>query len=143
MYYLIIQLRLAKIPPKYLFVFFVTCIRSAIDYGIVSFYNSLPLYLKNFKEESCLHYFARLEISYWDRKMGFKAIEDHQTISLERFFSLIVSNEDHKLCEDHKLWERLPARLENRCNPSNSQKYKFPPNRTKRAKILSILSMCG
>ena len=45
MYYLI-QLKRAKVPPKDLSLFYVTCIRSVIDQGTVSFYNSLPLHLK-------------------------------------------------------------------------------------------------
>ena len=45
--YFLIQLKRAKVSPKDLSLFYITCIRSVMDYGVVSFYNSLPNYLKN------------------------------------------------------------------------------------------------
>lgn len=42
----LIQLKRAKVPPKDLSLFYVTCIRSVMDYGVVSYVNSLPKYLK-------------------------------------------------------------------------------------------------
>ena len=53
--YFVIQLKRAKVPPKDLSLFYVTCIRSVMDYGFVSYFNSLPKYL-NLKYE-----FARVE----------------------------------------------------------------------------------
>ena len=44
--YFLIQLKRAKVPLKDLSLFFVTCIRSVMDYGNVSYFNSLPKYLK-------------------------------------------------------------------------------------------------
>lgn len=44
--YFLIQLKRAKVPPKGLSLFYVTCIRSVMDYGVVSYVNSLPEYLK-------------------------------------------------------------------------------------------------
>ena len=40
--YFLIQLKRAKVPPKDLSIFYVTCVRSVMDYGVVSYVNSLP-----------------------------------------------------------------------------------------------------
>lgn len=42
--YSLIQLKRAKVPPKDLSLFYVTCVRSVMDYGVVSYVNSLPKY---------------------------------------------------------------------------------------------------
>ena len=44
--YFLIQLKRAKVPSNDLALFYTTCIRSAIDYGIPVFFNALPQYLK-------------------------------------------------------------------------------------------------
>ena len=40
--YFLVQLRRAKVPPQDLALFYVSCIRSVVDYGIPEFYQSLP-----------------------------------------------------------------------------------------------------
>ena len=45
--YFLLQLRRAKVPPQDLASFYVSCIRSVVDYGILAFYHSLLQYLKS------------------------------------------------------------------------------------------------
>ena len=44
--YFLEQLRRVKVPPQDLALFYVSCIRSVVDYGISAFFHSLPQYLK-------------------------------------------------------------------------------------------------
>ena len=45
--YFLVQLKRARLPPSDLFLFYLSCVRSTIDYGVPAFYNALPQYLKN------------------------------------------------------------------------------------------------
>lgn len=137
--YFLIQLKRAKVPPKDLSLFYVTCVRSVMDYGIVSYVNSLPKYLK--------YEIARVEkraisiilpgydyIAGLD-KLGLTIVELHQQLR-ERFFRSIETNKNHKLRE-LLLMENI-----NKYNLRNKHKYKAPVARTNRAKNSFILSMC-
>ena len=137
--YFLIQLKRAKVPPKDLSLFYVTFIRSVIDYGIVSFLNSLPKYLKN--------EFSRIEkrvisiilpdcnyITGLDR-LGLINIEEYHN-NICKIFLSIENN------ENHKLRHLLPKEKERKKERKN-RKYEAPFVRTNRAKNSFILSMCG
>ena len=89
MYYLI-QLKRAKVPPKDLCLFFVTCARSVIDYGIVSFYNSLPMYLKNefkrLEKRAVAIILPDCDYHTGIERLGFKGIEDHHNHLCRKIF---------------------------------------------------------
>ena len=139
--YLLIQLKRAKVPPKDLSRFHVTCITSVMDYGAVSYFNSLPKYLK--------YEFARVEtraisiiLPGYDYvagldKLGLSAVELHHQQLCERFFQSIETN------KSHKLRELLPMENINKYNLRNKHKYKALVAHTNRAKNSFILSMCG
>ena len=139
--YFLIQLKRAKVPPKDLSLFYVTCIRSVMDYGVVSYFSSLPKYLK--------YEFTRVEkraisiilpgydyIAGLD-KLGLSTVELHHQQLGERFFQSIETN------KSHKLRQLLPMENINKYNLRNKHKYKVPVARTNRAKNSFILSMCG
>ena len=45
--YFLVQLKRARLPPSDLVLFYLSCVRSKVDYGVLAFYNALPQYLKN------------------------------------------------------------------------------------------------
>ena len=45
--YFLSQLKRARVPPHDLALFYISCVRSVIDYAVPAFYNALPQYLKN------------------------------------------------------------------------------------------------
>ena len=112
-----------------------------MDYGVVSYFSSLPKYLK--------YEFTRVEkraisiilpgydyIAGLD-KLGLSTVELHHQKLCKRFFQSIETN------KSHKLRQLLPMENINKYNLRNKHKYKAPVARTNRAKNSFILSMCG
>ena len=99
--YFLIQLKRAKVPPKDLSLFYVTFIRSVLDNGVLSYFNSLLKYLK--------YEFTRVEkraisiiLPGYDYragldKLGLSTVELHHQQLCERFFQSIETNKSHKL----------------------------------------------
>ena len=106
-FFFLIQLK-RKLYPKDLCLFCVTCIRPLIHYGIVSFYNSLSLYLNtnlNAQRRELSIILTDCNFHSGIKSLGFiKGIEDHHNHLCRKFFSSSVNN------EDHRLRERLPAK---------------------------------
>ena len=97
--YFLIQLRRDRVPSHDLVLFYKSCVRSVIDYGIPAFYNALPQYLKN--------ELVRIEkraISIITSGEGTTALELGLTPILEHYNNLClwlfqdtVANPNHKL----------------------------------------------
>ena len=73
--YFLIQLKRARVSQKDLCLFYVTCVRSVIDYAVPVFHYSLPAYLK----------------CYYDQKITFIFSSDFETMFIKHSPSEIIS----------------------------------------------------
>ena len=112
-----------------------------MDYGVVSYFNSLPKYLKyeftRVEKRAISIILPRYDYITGLDKLGLSTVELHHQQLCERFFQSIETN------KSHKLRQLLSMENINKYNLRNKHKYKAPVARTNRAKNSFILSMCG
>ena len=97
--YFLTQLKRAGVPKQDLALFYVSCVRSVIDYAAPVFFNGLPQYLK--KELVRLEKRAVSIITSGKCnsaiEVGLTPILEHYYVLCSRLFDNIVSDPNHKL----------------------------------------------
>ena len=99
--YFLIQLKRAKIPIQELITFYITCIRSVLDYAVPVFHYSLPKYLSQELERvqkrafgiiyPHLKYVEALNLS------GIEYLSTHHQNSCKKLFNAIIKDTYHSL----------------------------------------------
>ena len=99
--YYLIQLKRACIPRNDLVLFYVTCIRSVIDYGIPVIYYSLPKYLRSELERLQKRAIRIIcpNTNYEDALIscGLESLSVHHENICTSLFQTVVADENHKL----------------------------------------------
>ena len=99
--YYLIQLKRASIPRHDLVLFYVTCIRSVIDYGIPVIYYSLPKYLRSELERLQKRAIRIIcpNTNYEDALIscGLESLSVHHENICTSLFQTVVAEENHKL----------------------------------------------
>ena len=97
--YFLTQLKRAGVPKQDLALFYVSCVRSVIDYAAPVFFNGLPQYLKN--ELVRLEKRAMLIITSGKCnsaiELGVTPILKHHYVLCSRLFDNIIRDPNHKL----------------------------------------------
>ena len=97
--YFLTQLKRAGVPSHDLTLFYVSCVRSVIDYAIPAFFNALLQYLRN--ELVRLEKRAISIITAGKRtssqELGVKPILEHHASLCSKLYDSILSDPNHKL----------------------------------------------
>ena len=136
--YFLVQLRRAKVPPQDLALFYVSCIRSVVDYGIPAFYHSLPQYLKGELvrlEKRAMTIMADLDYCTALESLGVKPMKDHYEHLCSKLFQSIT------LDPSHKLNNLLPERYNPHYKLRNQRNFNIPRFQTNRTMNSFIVAM--
>ena len=141
--YFLTQLKRARVPQQDLALFYVSCVRSVIDYAAPVFFNGLPQYLKNE-----LVWLEKRAISIITSGKCNSAIEVGLTPILEHYYVLCSRLFDNILSDpNHKLKALLPPDYDNsRYNLRRQRLFNMPKlctNRTSNTFIYAMSKQSG
>ena len=139
--YFLIQLKRARVSQKYLCLFFITCVRSVIDYAVPVFHYALPAYLMQELERVqkramriiCLGMEYQQELAL----TNLPSVAEHHSDICKRTFESIFNDSGHKL---RKL---LPPLHESKYNLRNARTFNIPHCKTNRFKNSFIMASCA
>ena len=99
--YFLIQLKRAKIPIQELITFYITCIRSVLDYAVPVFHYSLPKYLSQDLERVQKRVFGIIypHLKYEEalNLSGIEHLSTHHQNSCKKLFNAIIKDSNHSL----------------------------------------------
>jgi hypothetical protein len=109
--YLLRQLKRAQLPAKDLFLFYITCIRSIVEYACQVFHTGLPQYLSDdletLQKRALRVIYPDLLYNETINALNITTLFERRQVLNDRLFKEIVEDSSHKLNK------RLPSR--NRC----------------------------
>ena len=117
--YFLVQLKRARLPPSDLILFYLSCVRSAVDYGVPALSIILP----------SMGYNKACEV------LGITPITEHHSQLCGKLFDAIVTDPNHKL---HGL---LPQKNNASNNFRNNRPFVLPRDHTNRSNNTFILAM--
>ena len=99
--YFLVQLKRARLPPSDLVLFYLSCVRSTIDYGVPVFHNALPQYLKNelihIEKRALSIILPSMSYNKACKVLRITPITEHHSQPCTKLFDAIVANPNHKL----------------------------------------------
>ena len=99
--YFLIQLKRAKISIQELITFYITCIRSVLDYAVPVFHYSLPKYLSQDLERVQKRVFGIIypHLKYEEalNLSGIEHLSTHHQNSCKKLFNAIIKDSNHSL----------------------------------------------
>ena len=99
--YFLVQLKRARLPPSNLVLFYLSCVRSTVDYKVPTFYNALPQYLKNelvrIEKRALSIIFPSMSYNKACEVLGITPITEHQSQLCSKLLDAIVTDSKHKL----------------------------------------------
>ena len=138
--YYLIQLKRASIPRNDLVLFYVTCIRSVIDYGIPVIYYSLPKYLRSELERLQKRAIRIIcpNTNYEDALIscGLESLSVHHENICTSLFQTVVAD------ENHKLRSLLPPTHTSFYDLRNDRKFEIPRCNTNRFQTSFFVASC-
>ena len=137
--YFLVQLKRARLPPSDLVLFYLSCVRSTVDYGVPAFYNALLQYLKNelvrIEKRALSIILPSMSYNKACEVLGITPITEHHSQLCSKLFDAIVTDPKHKL---HGL---LPQENNASYNFRNNRPFVLPRVHTNRANNTSMLAM--
>ena len=137
--YLLVQLKRARLPPSDLVLFYLSCVRSTVDYGVPDFYNALPQYLKNelvrIEKRALSIILPSMSYNKACEVLWITPITEHHSQLRRKLFNAIVTDPKHKL---HGL---LPQENNASYNFRNNRPFVLSRVHTNRANSTFILAM--
>ena len=135
--YFLIQQKTARVLPHDLALFYISCVRSVIDYAVPALYNALPQYLKN--ELLRLEKRALSILTSRGREvpqqLGIRPMLDHEFLC-QKLFNTILDSPSHKLRAILP-----PLHDDSRHNLRKQHHFNMPRLRTDRTKNTFIFPM--
>ena len=99
--YFLLQLKRARVPQKDLCLFYITCVRSVIDYAAPVFHHALPAYLlqelERLQKRAMRIICPGIEYLQALALMSLPTIAEHHHIICKRTFERIMTDPNHKL----------------------------------------------
>ena len=99
--YFLSQLKRAKIPTADLVLFYITCVRSVVDYAVPVFHYSLPKYLieelERIQKRATAISFPGISYNNAINIAKIPRLEDHHKNICTKLFNEINNNKDHVL----------------------------------------------
>ena len=130
--YFLVQLKRANVPPIDLILFYITCIRSVIDYAVPVFHHSLPNYLiielERIQKRALSIIFPQLDYQSALDKSNLTSLAQHHDELCCNLFRDIISDPSHKL---HNI---LPPRHNPKYQTRHQRTFNLPSIRTNRHK---------
>ena len=137
--YFLVQLKRARLPPSDLVLFYLSCVRSTIDYGVPVFHNALLQYLKNelvhIEKRALSIILPSMSYNKACEVLGITPITEHHSQLCTKLFDAIVADPNHKL---HGL---LPQKNNVVYNFRYNRPFVLPRVHTNRANNTFILAM--
>ena len=135
----LVQLKRARLPPSDQVLFYLSCVRSTVDYGVPAFYNALPQYLKNefvrIEKRALSIILPSMSNNKTCEVLGITPITEHHSQLCNKLFDSIVTDPKHKL---HGL---LAQENNASYNFRNNRPFVLPRVHTNRANNTFILAM--
>ena len=123
-----------------LILFYITCIRSVLDYAVPVFYYSLPNYLikelERIQERAMGITFPNMEYHEALSSSHIELLSTHHANICKALFDSIMTNEDHRL---HSL---LPSLHDSSYDLRRTRKFAIPMCKTNRLKNTFIMASC-
>ena len=130
--YFLVQLKRARIPQKDLCLFYITCVRSVIDYAAPVFHYALPAYLlqelERVQKRAMRIICPGIEYQQALAQMSLPTVAEHHQNICMRTFECIISDSNHKL---RKL---LPPLFKSNYNLRHARTFTLPRCKTNRFK---------
>lgn len=138
--YFLVQLKRANVPRKDLGLFYITCIRSLLDYAVPVFHFSIPQYLmcelERIQKRALSIICYNHDYTETLKCMNIVPLADHHKDICNTLFTTIVNDKNHRL---HQL---LPPSYETKHNLRHSRSFNVPRWKTNRFKNTYIMSSC-
>ena len=136
--YFLQQLKRARVPQKDLCLFYITCVRSVIDYAAPRFHHALPAYLlqelERLQKRAMRIICPGIEYLQALALMSLPTVAEHHYNICKRTFVCIMNNPNHKL---RKL---LPPLHSSKYDLRHAQKFTLPRCKTNRFKNSFIMA---
>ena len=136
--YLLVQLKRAKVPCNDLGLFYITCVRSVLDYAIPVYYYSLPKYLVNelerVQKRALKIMYPSLSYDEALTHMKIAPLSVHHSDICATPFNEILSDSDHRLRA-----LLLPSHQACKYSPRRTRKFDIRKINTKRARNSFII----
>lgn len=130
--YFLVQLKRARVPPKDLCLFYISCVRSVIDYAAQVFHYSLPDYLaqelERIQKRAMRIICPGLDYQQALTSMNLLTVKEHHNNICMRTFDNIMNDPNHKL---NKL---LPPRYKSNYKLRHARTFTLPRCKTNRFK---------
>ena len=130
--YFLVQLKRARVPQKDLCLFYITCVRSVIDYAAPVFHHALPAYLsqelERVQKRAMRIICPGIEYQQALALMSLPTVAEHHHNICTRTFESIMSDPNHKL---RKL---LPPLYKSNYNLRHARTFTLPRCKTNRFK---------
>ena len=130
--YFLVQLKRARVPQKDLCLFYITCVRSVIDYAAPVFHHALPAYLslelERVQKRAMRIICPGIEYQQALALMSLPTVEEHHHNICTRTFESIMSY------PNHKLRNLLPPPHKSNYNLRNARTFTLPRCKTNRIK---------
>ena len=130
--YFLVQLKRARVPQKDLCLFYITCVRSVIDYAAPVFHHALPAYLsqelERVQKRAMRIICPGIEYQQALALMGLPTVSEHHHNICTRTFETIMSDPNHKL---RKL---LPPLYKSNYNLTHARTFTLPRFKANRFK---------
>ena len=137
--YFLVQLKRARLPPSDLVLFYLSCERSTVDYGVPAFYNALPQYLRNelvrIEKRALSIILPSMSYNKACEVLGITPITEHHSQLCSKLFDAIVTDPNHKL---HGL---LPQKNNASYNFRNNRPFVLPRVHTNRSINTFVLAL--
>ena len=136
--YFLLQLKRARVPQKDLCLFYITCVRSVIDYAAPVFHHALPAYLlqelERQQKRAMRIICPGIEYLQAFALMSLPTVADHHHNICKRTFERIMNDPNHKL---RKL---LPPLHSSKYDVRHARKFTLPRCKTNRFKNSFIMA---
>ena len=139
--YFLIQLKRARVSQKDLCLFYVTCVRSVIDYAPPVFHYSLPAYLthelERVQRRAMRIICPGIEYQHALALVNLPTVAKHHNDICKHTFENICNN------SGHKLKELLPPLYDCKYNLRHARTFNLPRCKTNRFKNSFIMASCS
>ena len=139
--YFLIQLKRARVSQKDLCLFYITCVRSVIDYAVPVFHYALPAYLmqelERVQKRAMRIIWPGMEYQHALVLTNLPSVAEHYSDIYKRTFESIFNDSGHK---PRKL---LPLLHESKYNLGHARSFSIPRCKTNRFKNSFNMASCA
>ena len=127
--YCLRQLKRSAVAPKNLIIFYITCIRSLLEYACPVFHRALPGYLSDDLER-----LQRPALRIIFPSLSYSGAIVESGLTTQRTFNELAND------NEHKLYHLLPIRSNSNYATRHQRKFNLPRVKTERCKNSFIIS---